>query len=43
MRCLECDDYTEVTKNDDGSYESWCDCGYHESIIINSNLPEHVN
>ena len=33
MICPECYDYTEVTKEGNGDYEMWCDCGYHEVII----------
>jgi hypothetical protein len=32
MKCRCCGDFAETTKNDDGTYEAWCDCGYHEVL-----------
>lgn len=33
MNCHNHDsEFCEIVKNDDGTYEKWCDCGYHEVI-----------
>jgi len=33
MKCKECNNDAEIVKNDDGTYEYWCDCGYHDVIV----------
>jgi len=32
MNCIICNDLVEITKEGNGDYECWCDCGYHEVI-----------
>ena len=40
MNCYNHDDeFCEVVKNDDGTYERWCDCGYHEIIKQDEGAP----
>ena len=34
MNCPACNDIVEILPpDDDGNYEMWCDCGFHQVII----------
>ena len=34
MNCYNHDrEFVDITRNDDGTYERHCDCGFHETIV----------
>jgi len=38
MICPECNDYVEITKEGNGDYEYWCECGVHGIIELTTSV-----